>query len=375
MSAIPTAVVIGGGFYGCMIAVQLRLRYGRVILLEQEADLLQRASYHNQARVHGGYHYPRSLVTALRSRVGLTRFVSDFSDCIERNFAHYYAVGRELSKVTARFFETFCRRIGAPVERAPKQIRRLFCADLVEDVFVVEEFAFNAVRLRERSREMLEQAGVEVRLETVGLRVTRGADGELALVCRNAKGESSLTTAAVYNCTYSRTNQLLSASGLPVISLKHELAELALVKVPEVFRDRAVTVMCGPFFSCMPFPARGLHTLSHVRYTPHRTWQDAAGEFRGAHGELQRDARQSNFPYMIRDAQRYLPLLADCRYVDSLWEVKTVLPASEADDSRPILFKKDWGLPNLHCVLGAKIDNVYDVLDEIELLLKTRRCA
>jgi hypothetical protein len=71
---------------------------------------------------------------------------------------------------------------------------------------------------------------------------------------------------------------------------------------------------------------------------------------------------------MIKDAMRYVPSLKECRYVDSLWEIKTLLPLSETDDSRPILFKKDHGLQNLTCVMGGKIDNIYDVLSEVEFL-------
>ena len=59
------------------------------------------------------------------------------------------------------------------------------------------------------------------------------------------------------------------------------------------------------------------------------------------------------------------PILAKCEYQRSLWEVKTVLPRSEADDSRPILFRPHHGLRGLHCVMGGKIDNVYDVLAAI----------
>lgn len=375
MPPLPTAVVIGGGFFGCMIAVRLREYYPRVVLLEKERDLLQRASYNNQARVHGGYHYPRSLVTALRSRVNFARFTADYADCIDSSFTKYYAVGRELSKVTGQYFDQFCRRIGAPVTPAPDSIRKLFSPELVEDVFTVEEFAFDARRLKQRSRDMLDRARVDVRVSTTATRVTARPDGQLDLESADARGTDCITATEVYNCTYSQTNQLLAASGLPLIPLKHELAEMALVEVPEVFRDKAVTMMCGPFFSCMPFPARSLHTLSHVRYTPHRAWHDAANNYVDAHQLFDEDAKQSSFPYMIRDAQRYLPLLADCRHVDSLWEVKTVLPVSEADDSRPILFKKNWGLPNLHCIMGAKIDNVYDVLDEIDLFHAARRCA
>ncbi len=71
---------------------------------------------------------------------------------------------------------------------------------------------------------------------------------------------------------------------------------------------------------------------------------------------------------MIRDAERYIPRLKDCRYVDSLWEVKTVLPQSEVDDSRPILFRRNQGIKNFTCILGAKIDNVYDIPDELQFL-------
>src|SRR5262245_4941938 len=91
--------VIGGGFYGCAIAAHLRRRLPRVVLFEKEADLLQRASLRNQARVHNGYHYPRSLLTALRSHVNFARFVRDYRDCIDDRFDKYYAVARHLSKV------------------------------------------------------------------------------------------------------------------------------------------------------------------------------------------------------------------------------------------------------------------------------------
>jgi len=63
-------LVVGGGFFGCSLAVHLRdAGGGEVVLVEVGAVLLQRASYTNQARVHTGYHYPRSLLSALRSRV------------------------------------------------------------------------------------------------------------------------------------------------------------------------------------------------------------------------------------------------------------------------------------------------------------------
>jgi hypothetical protein len=163
-------------------------------------------------------------------------------------------------------------------------------------------------------------------------------------------------------------NQILAASHLPIIPLKYELAEMALVEVPPSFEKVGMTMMCGPFFSMMPFPARRLHTLSHVRYTPHCSWQDLNQQTMDTDEYFKKTPRKTNYPQMIKDAMRYVPSLKECRYVDSLWEIKTLLPLSETDDSRPILFKKDHGLQNLTCVMGGKIDNIYDVLSEVEFL-------
>jgi hypothetical protein len=76
--------------------------------------------------------------------------------------------------------------------------------------------------------------------------------------------------------------------------------------------------------------------------------------------------RKSNFNAMLKDAQRYLPVMSDARHVDSLWDIRTVLPQSEESDSRPILFVRDCGLSGFHCVSGAKIDNVFDLLERLD---------
>ncbi|MEO5989268.1 MAG: FAD-dependent oxidoreductase, partial [Candidatus Eisenbacteria bacterium] len=139
------SVIVGGGFFGCSLAVHLRREMGqRVVLFEMGEDLLQHASYANQARVHNGYHYPRSLLTALRCRINFPRFVQEYAECVVGDLEKYYAVGRNFSKTTAAQFRQFCERVGAPIERAPARIRKLFDPDLVEDVFSVHELAFDS---------------------------------------------------------------------------------------------------------------------------------------------------------------------------------------------------------------------------------------
>ncbi|MFV3415609.1 FAD-dependent oxidoreductase [Pseudomonas sp. NY15436] len=143
------AVIIGGGFYGAAIAIYLAKRRGmkRVLLVEREAALMQRASYNNQARVHNGYHYPRSFTTAYRSRVNFPNFIRDWSSAVRQDFTKLYAIARRNSKVTARQFERFCRDIGADIRPVDAGLRKLFDARLIEDVFLVKECAFDSTKL------------------------------------------------------------------------------------------------------------------------------------------------------------------------------------------------------------------------------------
>ena len=362
------ALVVGGGFFGARLAALLARRGMQVTLCERADALLTRASYRNQARVHGGYHYPRSLLTARRSRANFPRFLADHASAVDQSFTQLYAIARRQSKVTAAQFAEFCRRVGAPLERADLATRRQFDAAYVDAVFVVEECAFDAGALARLAAAALTHAGVPVR---TGVRVTAVAPGgarrlRVTWECGGTRGSTDADTVVL--CTYSALNEVIEQSGLPPVPLVHELTELALVDPPEWMRGRGVTVMDGPFWSCMPFPAESTHSLSHVRYTPHARWSDGAAPRHDAEALL-RQPPSSQAPHMLRDAARYLPEMAEARYRRSLWEVKTILPRSDVDDSRPILVHAVPEAPGLLAVLGAKIDNVYDVEEALTQML------
>lgn len=361
------AVVIGGGFYGSAIAIYLSRSRGfrKVLLVERESTLLSRASFNNQARIHGGYHYPRSYTTAYRSRFHVPAFVRDWPEAMERRFTSLYAIARQNSKVTARQFERFCREVGAPLEPADLTLRQLFEPRLVEEVFVATEYVFDARRLARRANEELARYGVEVLLGTRATGISKGPRGLLEVAIVPEDGDSrTVACRYAFNCTYSGLNQIGPGGEGTGTLLKHEIAELALMQVPPVLADLGITVMDGPFFSLMPFPPRGMHSLSHVRYTPHLHWADE--QHIDPHLKLAAYERESRVDRMVRDAGRFLPAIQDARHEGSLFEVKTVLVKNEIDDGRPILFEAHRRLPGYYSVLGGKIDNVYDVLEKLD---------
>lgn len=365
---IYDAIVIGGGFYGSAIALYLSQQraFREVILLERGETILSRASYNNQARIHNGYHYPRSLTTAFRSRVNLPSFLDHHAGAVKSDFTHLYAVSRRNSRTSAKQFVRFCRDIGARLSPAPASLKRLFHPRLIEDVYVVEEYAFDAAVLARQAHIELEKAGVRLSLNTRVVEVLKSADGLLTVACavKDHNPRLLLSTRYVFNCTYSGLNGLGGDFPRNQTRLKHEITEMALIRPPSALRDLGVTVMDGPFFSMMPFPAKGLHSLSHVRYTPHAQWIDEPDT--DPYGKLAGHARETRVDRMLRDAARYLPAIRGSDYVDSLFEVKTVLMKNEVDDGRPILFERHAQLPNCFSILGGKIDNVYDVLARLE---------
>jgi hypothetical protein len=369
--SIVDAVVIGGGFYGSVIAIYLAKQRGlKVVLIERESELFSRASYNNQARIHNGYHYPRSLTTAYRSHINFPRFVTDWPEAIKKNFTKLYAIARRNSKITAKQFLKFCKEIGAKIEPADKSLRQLFETQLIEEIFMVEEYAYDSTNLASWVISELEECGVIVKLSTRATSISSTKKRLSVNILGDNDTTSEIISRYVFNCAYSGLNQM--GGDFPSISipLKQEITELVLMDVPPKLKGLGITLMDGPFFSLMPFPPRGLHTLSHVRYTPHMQWNDSCGV--DPYKKLDAYNQATRVDRMVRDTARYLPAILDAQHVDSLFEVKTVLVKNECDDGRPILFEKHVKLPGCYSILGGKIDNIYDVLEKLDKELLVR---
>ena len=362
MSEQADAVVIGGGFYGCAIALYLKTHhhFNKIVLLEQGDDLLKRASYVNQARVHQGYHYPRSFITAHRSRINFPVFARDYHEAVKSDFTKIYAIARRNSQVSARQFIRFCHEIGAVLRPAGPDIVRLFNNRLIEQVFAVEEYAFDAAILATKMRRDMASAGVEVRCHH---HVTAVAPIEEKKLSVTIADHDPITAPLVLNCSYAGLGGLTRLQR----GLKYEIAEIALVRLPPPLDQMGITVMDGPFFSTMPFPAAGagIHSLTHVRNTPHLFWTSQQSDI-DPEQILRNTAKNSRFDLMRRDAARYMPAIARAEYSHSLFDIKVVLQANEVDDGRPILLEQHPDHPGLLSVLGGKIDNIYDIMQGLD---------
>lgn len=343
-------VVVGAGFYGIMIALKLKKIGRKTILLESKNDILTAASYNNQARIHNGYHYPRSYTTALRSHLNYRKFQNDFKDAVIKN-KMFYAIARN-SKVNATQFKKLCEHINAPLNDASADVYQFFNPNLVNNVFEVDEKVFDAGKLRKLLQHRLMANNLNLKLNT---KVTKITKKQNHIQVETHSGP--VMSKNVYVCTYAHINNLLNNSALKPLGFKYELVDIPLFSTPDFLKSTGITIIDGPFFGALPFPDCNAHTLYHVRYSIlNNSFQNKF--------DLSKNLK-SNFLHMKKDATRYIPSLDKINYQKSLYEVRTVLEKDEFTDARPILYRKDYGFKGNHVVMGGKIDNIYDILENI----------
>lgn len=366
-------IIIGAGLYGLYAALFCARRGEHVTVLECDDEAFGRATYINQARVHQGYHYPRSLSTAKKSAGYFARFNRDFSFCINRSFKKIYATSAHFSWSSGRQFQEFCRAAEIPCREVMAE--NYFQAGCCDGAFLTEEYTYDAHILRDYYLEKLAEYADLVQLE-YGARIVALEENDEVYVVRTAD-KQEYASGFVLNATYASSNQIAKLLGYDLFQIKYELCEIILCEASGKLPEYGITVMDGPFFSIMPFGKTGFHSLTAVSFTPHVTSYDDVPKFDcqssiGAYcspqhlGNCNACPHQpaTAFPYMGALAHKYLRPEFSFAYKESLFSMKPILMSSEIDDSRPTVIRILHDKPVFVSVLSGKINTVYD-LDEV----------
>jgi glycine/D-amino acid oxidase-like deaminating enzyme len=407
------ALIIGGGLFGCYAALYLAGKGARVALLEKEGRLFQKASLVNQARLHGGYHYPRSLATAAMSDEHKARFTDEHRAFVNFSFEKYYAVDRFGSFTDARQFERFCAFLDIRCERVTDH--PLFNYERLEALYRTEEFSFDPVLLREYYTQRVE-AHPAIEVFTAMHLLAAGASGDewiveavrdrAATIPHGLERTDAVVTEfsgtvtrrqpeqqyagreagedggepvrqfrapLVINATYAGTNSINRLFGVRDLDLTHEISEIAFITSPQ-FGERGLTVMDGPFGSIMPYGRTGLLSLSSVAYTHHKIsyenlptfdCQDPADPFcrpeRPGICTVCPRRPESNARKMLRQMQQYFAPAVAFEYFFSYFTIKSKLKANYIDDGRPTEISQLCAAPRFYCLFAGKVNSIYEV--------------
>ena len=188
-------IIIGAGLYGLYSAYFCALRGQRILVLECDPAPFKRATYINQARVHQGYHYPRSLSTAMKSAGYFEKFNRDYGFCINREFKQVYATSSEYSWSDGAQFKKFCEAASIPCEEL--QPGRFFREGMCDGAFLTREYTYDAMILRDYFLEKLNELAENVRiLYGVGIERIEKSDGKYDVYIKSEEGEGVKSLAA-----------------------------------------------------------------------------------------------------------------------------------------------------------------------------------
>ena len=135
-------IIIGAGLYGLYSALFCGKKGEKVLVLEWDSAPFMRATYINQARVHMGYHYPRSYSTAIKSAGYFERFNNDFGFCIHSSFDQVYATSANFSWTNAEQFQKFCD--AGEIRCDAISPTKYFKPDMCDGSFLTTEYTYDA---------------------------------------------------------------------------------------------------------------------------------------------------------------------------------------------------------------------------------------
>lgn len=373
MTKTYDAIIIGAGFYGLYATKFLTERGKSVLVLEYDKEPFGRASYINQARVHNGYHYPRSKETALKSTHYFNRFVKDFDFSINMQFDQIYAISKEKSLTTVKDFEKFCQEVNIPCEQINSDL--YFKPNMVEAAFKGKEYAFDYKVIRNFLIEKINTTGKATFI--YNSRITEITNNSDEIVIFDNHTKDTYKSDFVLNATYASLNQILSLANLKTFQIKYELCEMIFGTPSKFIQGVGITIMDGPFFSIMPFGLdNSYYSLSAVHYTPHKTSSDILPKFDCMERNLFCSPKmldncnlckfkpKSSFDDMLMLSNKYLKNSIGFEDHKAAFAIKSILKRAETDDARPTLVEKLINKPRFISVLSGKIDTVYD-LDQI----------
>lgn len=157
--------IVGAGWYGCHIALELAKAGHEVTIYEEKNDIFNGLSGEYGIRLHRGPHYPRSDKTRESCHRGFEQFIATYPELVIQNSYSIYSLAKapdadgKLPKVDSATFKAVCEETKTCRPIDPKQYgyENLDSAyDLDEPSIAVGD------KLREYFKKRLKDAGIKI---------------------------------------------------------------------------------------------------------------------------------------------------------------------------------------------------------------------
>ena len=323
--------IIGAGLFGCAIGYELNRVGHDVTIIEQDPDIMLRASKCNHNRLHLGYHYPRSVETAQQSLDGLVTFLTNYKDAIVSKFPNYYMIAKDNSNVSPEQYIQFCEKVNIDyTEEYPDS--NIVNHNMIDLSIRTDEPVFDYDMLTSYVREYIK--GIDIKFNTT-------FDGNID------------DCDYLINASYANINKVHKLLGIPDIKLKFQDVIVPYFEMKS--SPFGVTIMDGPFCSVLPKGYNDntflLYNVEHsVRYDsdPRMTPDDRVNK-------------------IYQESEKYLPFLSSVKKLD-YWRTTRALPINDNDERLSEIFTFEEH-PKVISVLSGKVSTCHTIGQEIKRMI------
>jgi len=323
--------VLGGGFYGCHIAKILLQDGYDVEVHEIKEDIFCGASGKIPARLHEGFHYPRSKRTRDACQQHLPEFMAHYSAYTREVDLNLYAIAEGSSMVDYPQYVDTLRGEVLFTEVDPEPYGLIH----VEGALATYERHIHIPSIKAHFKKLL---------------------GDCIKYDRPAGNVNS----EEYDLTIDATFCANEARGID----RYEPCIVGLLEGPA---DIAVTIMDGPFGSLYPWdPKEGLSSLSSAKWSPFskscRTWNEAKAIL----DSLTMRDMDAQLRGMFNDLAYYYPALEGYTPCGAMLSIRA-MPLSGADSRLIDVIRV--GTRSLR-VRAGKIDAICHATDIIKRMME-----
>ena len=351
--------VIGAGIFGCEISVALAKSGYDVPLFEKKDEILNGSTTNSVRRLHLGFHYPRSVETAVQSRLGFRKFMERYPESVDSNFPNYYAIAKEDSKTTTTEFKAFAS--AAQIEMSQVPIRELndigIDLDKIDSVFEAKEGVISVERTRDALHHEL--SGLKVRMIFATEVSTASLDlgiWTLQNGLGNQLGEFDYVVRATYGLDSIQLNNVIR----PRRNYEHH--RTLTLQVTSMMPRIGMTVIDGDFLTVLPVAFEESHLIYGPSPSVIEKWT----------GERDSHSLPTGWGEEVLVAQekliaRLINWFPDARPINiqaQLLGLRTIEHSVEKTDERISQF--EVRAPNFIDVLSGKIDHCVDIASGIE---------
>ena len=338
--------VIGGGFFGASIALQIKEKYPniKVDLFEKKDDLLKGTSGKNQFRSHRGYHYPRSHKTFIECEASNKSFEEFFKNCYFKS-NNYYSISKYNSKTNFNKYIQYLDKVRLEYKIIDNHPLIKSCSS--QGIILANEKLININKARLLLKKEIYNKGVNLFLN-YEVKTDKS-------FCNNY---SNIILATYENNNFIKTNLNIKTS-----KYFYQLVEKIIIDTPKAYRSFSCVVLDGDFVSIDPFN-QNQHVIGHVKDTVIKSKNSIRGlkltksELLKYNSYMVNGKKDSLFPKIRKDFLKYFKYFKEAKYSKSFFVIRST--KKNKNDERTTDIEIDKKFISVHsgkwinCIVAAK---------------------